>query len=563
MSSFEKIDGLAAMQRMKIIIGALLLAVGLNGCRPTSEAETVAPADESLGTATTPAVTLTAAVVAPPKAANPSDEFFAKGRIPQLRIRLTPKEEQQLRNDQRRYVDCTLIEDGQTTYKKVKVKLKGAAGSFRNLDDKPAFTLSLKKKDERFHGMDKFHLNNSVQDESYLNELLASQLCLEAGCPAARVTHARVWLNDRDLGFYVLKEGFDKEFLERHFGNAKGNLYDGGFCQDIDAALEKDEGEGPDDLSDLKALVASCHEGDATKRWQEVANQVDIGAFLNFVALELMMSHWDGYAQNRNNYRVYFRDDRKAVFLPHGMDQMFGDPNFGVFHVPGAMVAKAVLENPEWQARYRQRVRELLPSFATEKQHARIDEAHARIRPVVAAIHEDRARHLDDRVREVKSRVNDRAKNIRSQFPPEPIAFNAQGVAKIEDWEPRPEGDTKLEKQTVAGRACLVIATGPSQRSTASFRTKVRLARGKYQLEAKIKATNITALGDDRGPGAGVRISGGSRTTGAVGNTDWQTVAHAFEVNEDLREVEVVAELRSTSGEAAFDLESLRVVKAK
>lgn len=563
MSNFATIESQVSLLRLRGITVALLLCAGLVGCQPNSEPAAVTPAGELPRAEAAPAVTLTAAMAAAPQVADPSDEFFAKGRIPQLRIRLTAKEEQQLRADQRRYVDCTLIEDDKTTYKKVKIKLKGAAGSFRNLDDKPAFTLSLKKKGERFHGLDKFHLNNSVQDESYLNELLASQLCLDAGCPAARVTHARVWLNDRDLGFYVLKEGFDEGFLKRHFGNAKGNLYDGGFCQDIDAVLEKDEGEGPDDLSDLKALTASCREGDATKRWQQVASQVDIDAFLNFVALELMMSHWDGYAQNRNNYRVYFRNDGKAVFLPHGMDQMFGDPNFSVFHVPGAMVARAVLENPEWQARYRQRVRELLPSFAADKLHARIDVAHARIRPVVAAIHEDRARHLDDRVREVKNRVNDRAKNIRAQFPPEPIAFNAQGFAKIEDWEPRPEGDVKLEKQTVAGRACLVIATGPSQRSTASFRTKVRLARGKYQLEAKIKATNVTALGDDRGPGAGVRISGSSRTTGAVGNTDWQTVAHAFEINDDLREVEVVAELRSSSGQAAFELDSLRVVKMK
>ena len=499
----------------------------------------------------------------PPKV-DDSNEFFDKGIIPELRIRLTAKEEQQLRADQRRYVDCTLIENGATTYKKVKVKLKGAAGSFRNLDDRPAFTLSLRKKGERFHGMDKFHLNNSVQDETYLNELVASQICHEAGYPTPRVSHARVWLNDRDLGFYVLKEGFDEFFLKRHFADPRGNLYDGAFCNDIDAALEKDCGDGPDDMSDIKALIAACREGDQTKRWARVAEHVDIDAFLNFVALELMMGHWDGYAQNRNNYRVYFRaDDKKVMFLPHGMDQMFRDTNYPVFHVPGAMVTSAVLPNPDWSAQYRDRVRQLLPLFAPEKLQAKVDAGHARIRPVVAGMSEERARNLDERAREFRDRVTERQKGIRSQFPPEPIGFTAAGWALVDGWEPRADGDATLEKMNVEGRACLSLATGPSNRCVSSYRAKVRLAKGSYRFEAQVKPTGVTVLSDDKGTGgAGVRLGGGVGQNQAAGTTDWQTVSHSFEVAEDLREIELVAELRSTAGSALFDAASLRVVKA-
>lgn len=497
-------------------------------------------------------------------APDPSDEFFQQGRIPHLRIRLTQKEEQQLRADQRRFVDCTLIEDDQTTYKKVRVKLKGAAGSFRNLDDRPAFTIKMTKKEERFHGLDKFYLNNSVQDESYLNELLASQICREAGCPAPRVTHARVWLNDRDLGFYVLKEGFDQEFLKRNYPNWKGNLYDGGFCQDIDANLEKDEGEGPDDLSDLKALIAACREGDPVKRQAAVDQRLDVPAFLNFVALELMMAHWDGYAQNRNNYRVYFRGDNgKAVFLPHGMDQMFQNPGASVFHVPGPIVANAVLQNPDWNVAYRRRVRELAPLFAPEKLHAKLDAAHQRIRPVVQKISEDRARHLDDRVRDFKNRTAERQKHILAQFPPEPVAFDAEGRFKVEGWEPRPESDARLEVKRIGEQSFLSIETGPSNRSSASFRAKVRLGRGKYRFEARVKPTGVVPLDDGRGKGGGVRVSGGMRDHQAVGTADWQLVSQSFEVTDALREVELVAELRSTAGGVLFDLAAMRLVLEK
>lgn len=495
---------------------------------------------------------------------DPSDEFFQKGEIPEIRITLTEKEEQQLRRDLRRYVDITFTENETTTYKNVKMKLKGAAGSFRDLGDRPALTLSMRKKGERFHGLDKFHLNNSVQDESYLNELISSQLCHEAGLPAARTSHARVWLNGRDLGFYVLKEGMDEEFLKRHYKNAKGNFYEGAFCADVDAPLEKEFGEGPDDRSDLKELIDACREGDQAKRWQLMEEKVAIDEFLTFVAMELMMCHWDGYCQNRNNYRVYFHgDDRKVCFLPHGMDQMFGDINFSVFHVPGPIVANSVLQNPAVQTRYRQRVRELLPLFAPEKLHEKIDAAHARIRPVLASIHEDRARQFDARAQDFKNRIANRSQAIKAQFPPEPISFNSESWALIEDWTARPQGDAKLEILEKDGKKVLSLLPGPSNQVQASFRTKVFLARGRYRLEGKVKTSDVVASSDERGYGAGLRLSGGVRKNNVTGTTDWQVISHEFEITQDLQQVELIAELKSSAGSSEFDQSSLRIYQLK
>jgi spore coat protein H len=498
------------------------------------------------------------------KKVDPSDEFFQKGMIPEIRITLTEKEEAQLRGDLRRYVDVTFTENGTTTYKKAKMKLKGAAGSFRDLNDRPALTFATRGKGERFHGMEKFHLNNSVQDESYLNELIASELCHDAGLPAARTTHARVWLNNRDLGFYVLKEGMTEKFVKRHFKNAKGNFYDGAFCADIDAPLEKEFGDGPDDRSDLKQLIDACREGDQAKRWKLVEEKVAIDEFINFAAMELLMCHWDGYCQNRNNYRIYFpADDKKVRFLPHGMDQMFGDINFGVFHIPGPIVANAVLQNPAVHARYRQRVRELLPLFAPEKLNAKIEAAHVRIRPVLAAIHEDRAKQFDSRVTDYKNHIAGRLQAVKAQFPPEPIAFNNEGWALAEDWVAKPQGDAKLEILNSDGNSALSLAPGPSNQVQASFRTKVRLARGTYRLDAKVKTNGVVATPDDKGFGAGVRLGGSMRKNNVIGTTDWQTVSHEFEAGQDLQEIELVAELKSTAGSALFDLASLRVYKLK
>jgi spore coat protein H len=296
-----------------------------------------------------------AAVLSAPAAAQ-EDDLFTADRVLRLHIRLSDRDAERLRQEPRRYVRCTLEEEGGEAIRGVAVKLKGQAGSFRGFDDRPALTVSLVKfsREGSFHGLGKFHLNNSVQDETLALEWLAAGVCAEAGQPAARTAHARVWINDRDLGIYVLKEGFDERFLARHFPRADGNLYDGGFVQDLDSDLEKDCGDGPDDQSDLAALVAACREPDPETRRAAIAERLDIDRFLTFVALELMLGHWDGYAGNVNNYRLYFDPaDGRARFFTHGMDQVLGDPGSPILDRPRGLVAAAVMDEPEWRAAWR------------------------------------------------------------------------------------------------------------------------------------------------------------------------------------------------------------------
>ena len=120
-----------------------------------------------------------------------------------------------------------------------------------------------------------------------------------------------------------------------------------------------------------------------------------------------------------------------------------------------------------------------------------------------------------------------------------------------------------LELKEIDGKSVLSFTPGPSNQTQASFRTKVRLARGHYHFDAKVKTDGVTATPEDKGTGAGVRLSGGNRKNGVTGTMDWQTVSHEFEVTQDLQEVELVAELRSTAGSALFELASLRVYKQK
>ncbi len=222
-----------------------------------------------------------------------SDTFFASDRIWHIQLQLQDDNADKLRAEARGYVECELIENDGEPYR-VGLKLKGAAGSFRELDDRPAFTVSVDKyrKQQSIHALTKFYLNNSVQDDSYYSEWLCAHICRQLRLPAPRITFAHVWLNDRDLGLYVLKEGFDKRFLARHFRESGGGFYDGGFLQDIDVDLEKDSGQPKDDLSDLHALRAACMQADLPTQRSALEQTLDVDAFLTFMAFETMACHW-------------------------------------------------------------------------------------------------------------------------------------------------------------------------------------------------------------------------------------------------------------------------------
>jgi spore coat protein H len=497
-----------------------------------------------------------------------SDAFFTNGRIPHIKIEIAGTNLNALRQDPRRNVRAKVIE-GTNIYHDVAIHLKGAAGSFRPIDDgKPAFTLNFDKfKDgQNFQGLDKLHLNNSVQDPSYMTELLCSELFLAAGVPTPRATHARVELNGRLLGFYVLKEGFDKQFLRRHFTNVRGNLYDGGFIRDITDPLEKDSGEEVTNYADLKQLVAATSEPDPRKRWVRLEELLDIDCMLSFMALEMMTWHWDGYVMKRNNYRVYHEPTgNKIYFLPHGMDQMFWVAEGGLVPTnPEGLVARSILELPQGRTLYRQRVGSLFTNlFSTERLVGRINEIQKRIRPALAAINEHEARNHDGAVNNLRNQVSGRIAGVQRMIDlpePKPLEFDPSGVAALAAWRVHdPQGGGLVDKTIEGGvRALHLRASYPR---SISWRTRVLLDAGQYRFEGRIKTAGVGGYRSERGEGAGLRISGSPRPNRLSKDSDWKLVSFNFPVEGFTREVELVCELSAAKGDAWFDLNSLKLRK--
>jgi spore coat protein CotH len=359
-------------------------------------------------------------VAPPPRVVTERDAFFKKAQVLDLTLDFDKKDADLLRRENRTYVKVKL-RDGKTTFEDVGVHLKGAAGSFRGLDDKPGLTLNMDKfKDgQRFHGMDKFHLANSAQDGSYLSELICGEIFRAAGVPASRVSHALVTIDGRKRGLYYLKEGYDREFLKKWFKNADGNFYDGGFLRDIDQPLQLvSTGKDVADRKDLAALVAACREGDAKKRFEKLEKLLDLDCFLSYIVVESIVWDWDGYPYKCNNYRVYHNPATdKITFIPSGMDQMFWEPWGPALPGFGGMVAASLVNTPEGQKRYYAKMRAILKDvYKPEQLVKRLDELEAVVQPALASVDQGAGRDYKNQVNRLRQAIRDRAKSLDDQL---------------------------------------------------------------------------------------------------------------------------------------------------
>jgi len=476
---------------------------------------------------------------------------------------------------------ATIVENGRS-YSNVAVQLKGFT-SFQPVDRTPSLTLNFDKfvPGQRFRGFDKLSLNNSSQDASRLHEKLAREVFAAAGVPVPRADHALVTLNGRDLGLYVVTEGFDKQFLKRHFERSEGNLYDPGVLQDIDQPLQVDSGWNPTNHAGLQRLLVAARESDPVTRFLALEGALDMDRFLSMVAVETILCHSDSYSMNRNNYRIYHDPaSDKMVFMPHGMDRVLGAhrSTLDLSIVPPTLglVARAVLTTPEGRQRYVERAAILFTNiFDPEKLCRRVREIDAGIRAVRTNSPVDRRQGRiapETGVRDADIlclRIADRAAELRVQLAhladwialtPSPI-FDPRGVALLDGWKPRSRpgrSEVSCDLVTQDGQRvlCLRTSQGPL---TVSLRNRISLSAGDYVVDGQIKISG--------GSANSVSADFLRNTTGRFGverqRLDGRRIEFHLEIPESRapEEVEFVCEVRSDSSEVRFDISSLRLIR--
>jgi len=209
------------------------------------------------------------------------------------------------------------------------IRLKG---NWSWICEKMQFVVSFNEvdPDARFHGLRKIVLDAPWYDPTLLHERMAMDVLSRVGVPYSCVNNARLNVNGEYYGAYANVERIDHEYLERHFAEHDGNLYEGGW--------ELKTNEDTADTSDRDAFWAAT----------------DIDALDAIVDLDEAVAAWAGEAMLPDpdsywagveiNFYLYDYPGRGFLFLPYDADISFAENIW-----PEAAYADPITyQHPEW-----------------------------------------------------------------------------------------------------------------------------------------------------------------------------------------------------------------------
>jgi len=248
------------------------------------------------------------------------------------------------------------------------------------------------------------------------------------------------------------------------------------------------------------------------------------------------------------------------------MDQMFWDAAGPILPSMDGLVARAVVTTTEGRRRYRERISTLLTNvFKVDVLTNRMNQLQARIRPVLAEMGADAARNHDGAVNNLRQQIIQRAQNLERLInapEPKPLKFDSAGAALVSGWQTLDQtGSAHLDKVADGSKQTLHIRANGS--CIASWRARVLLEGGEYRFEAMARTARVSPNRDEKGEGAGLRISQQSRSNKLNGDSSWQKIGYDFSVPAGQDEIVLVCELRASKGEVWFDLESLRLIQKR
>ncbi len=359
------------------------------------------------------------------------------------------------------YFHADVLVDGQPL-SDVGVRKKGFVGSASTT--KPSLKIDFGEfvSGQRLEGLDRLTLNNSAQDPSFIKTCLSYEFMAAAGVPAPRCNFARVTVHTLDGVvtetpinglIYVNVESIKEPFLGRAFGDATGRLYEGTLSdfwlkgtpppdpnnppatnQPWRNTIESKTNAAAADQTEINALTAALvntTDTDAQRR-ASIENVLDLDAYLTFWAAEGMTGHWDGYADDQNNFYFYIPADGKIHFIPWGADDTFGrgntlsgrtgDPVHCQAIVPRSALPRRLYAMTDVKALYLAKLQLQLDTvWDPTAQQAEVDRMQALIEP-----HTGGPGSLTSALAPIRTWITDHRAHVQAEIDAPPAGFTVQ-----------------------------------------------------------------------------------------------------------------------------------------
>ena len=196
-----------------------------------------------------------------------------------------------------------------------------------------------------YQGVKKLNLNGQHNDPTMVREKLYYDVWEDAGMAVRRNSFVRLYINGAYYGLYTNLEEFDKEWLERVYGESSGNLYKCTWPADLvylgpdqqtyknitsgsatgGRAYDLQTNEEADDYTDLVELITELDQPADSVFALRVAEKIDVDGVLKAFAIDVAAGHWDDYMILKNNYYLYHNmATGRFEFIAYDTDNTFG-----------------------------------------------------------------------------------------------------------------------------------------------------------------------------------------------------------------------------------------------
>lgn len=323
------------------------------------------------------------------------------------------------------------VEIGGLNFTNAGARLKGNGTYLGSLyGHKHPFKVDLNKfaKGQKLAGMDEFTFNNLINDHSYVSDALGYAFYREAGVPASRTAYAYLSLTvdgqwqRKPIGLYAMVESVGSDFALERFGSKRTPIF-----KPVTYELFKDlgdDGAAYETIYDLKTkatpeqwrrivqfaqLVTHANDEEFARR---VGEFLDLEAFARYLACEVLLSNYDGFLSNGQNFFLYLHPvSNRFGIIPWDLDLCWGGffligtteerEQASIRHpwVGSHRFLERVMRVKAFSTLYRGQLEDLLAhQFVPERLNPRIDVLAQRVREPVAAESDFRLRKFEQAV---------------------------------------------------------------------------------------------------------------------------------------------------------------------
>lgn len=245
------------------------------------------------------------------------------------------------------YAACNVEIDGEV-FHQVGLRAKGN-NSLRLTEEYELCRYSLKLEFDHFldggnyYGLDKFSLDASFQDNSYLKTYITYDMMAFMGVPTPLCSYVWVTVNGKDWGLFLAVEEPEEAFARRNFGNDYGKLYKPDYRllndENADIALkylDDNPNSYPGIFENAKFKVSKADQKrviqalKALSTGKDLETAVNVDEVLRYFTVQVFVMNWDSYlGRTGHNYFLYEEDGILSI-LPWDYNLAFGTYALGM-----------------------------------------------------------------------------------------------------------------------------------------------------------------------------------------------------------------------------------------